>query len=507
MADHLAALFATTEGGGRGAYVPGRYDLWLHGADASTDRLIHHHEAQHVILNSASAWGAALHAAAAMPGWQPLFGRLLDRCRTTHESFATYLGRDAAEAETVFGEYAPLLHALNEFVEPFEGSQRRALAVTALAQACMQTPILDQMLAAWPESLSLGVPLRIDQPDERFALLCRSPGLAATAAADASWALWEDTVFQHFAEELRRAGATVLDGNDGHLAAAAELFARVAGVVPGSRLAVDATPGADRRLIGMVLNHARLWLHGRRRPGRFITVGADVDPAEVVRVAEATSQIGGRPSLVISARLPGRLLAGYDYPDDGAAALEDRREPVVGVRSPAGDGDGGDAVWWAELPTTAEAEALVTAWDGRGDLTFCVAASCLPHPAWRSAWLPVMRSAGPLVWLIDVGVSALAGEFGRGPVHGVYLDLGRAPAGARKGVAFKVDGVAGTWVAVADELGIQLITQQVDELGADLRMTGRDWSADLPALQLVLIELLHAESYLDLRGRIDGTPA
>jgi hypothetical protein len=547
VADHLAALFTTATSGGRGAYVPGRYDLWLHGADASTDRLVHHHETQHVILSSASAWGAALYTAAEMPGWQPLFGKLLDRCRTTHESFAAYLGRDAVEAVTrsaapaltAFPEYVPLLEAVDTLVEPVAGAQRRALVVTALAQACMQTPILDQMLASWPSPISLSTPRRADLPDERYAFLLRSPGVTAAAATaadaaviarhggraleadragdnsaladefDAAWALWEETVFRQFAGELHRTGATVLDGNDGHLAAATELFALVAGVVPGTRLAVDATPDGDRRLIGMVLNHARLWLDGMRRPGRFITVGADVDPGEVVRVTEATSRIGGRPNLVISVRLPGRLLAGYDYPGAEAAALGDRHEPVVGVRSLADDGNGNDAIWFAELPTTAEAGALVAAWEGRGDLTFCVAASCLARPAWRSAWLPVMRATGPLVWLIDVGVSVLAGEFGTGrPVHGVYLDLGQAPAGARHAVAFKVDGVAGTWVAVADELGIQLITEQVDELpGVDLRMTGHDWSADLPAIRLVLIDLLRAESYLDLRGRTDGTPA
>jgi hypothetical protein len=548
VTDHLAALFASAaRGAGRGNYVPGRYDLWLPGTDAPGDRLVHHHEAQHVILSSASAWGAALYVAAEMPGWQTLFGRLLDRCRATHESFATYLGRGSVEVLTgspvpvlaAFPHYARLVERLDRFLEPIDGAQRRALAATALAQVCMQSPILDHMLASWPAPITLGTLLRADLPDERHAHLLRVPGLAATASAaadaavvrrygpaaldadrapdnsalddvfDPTWALWEETAFQHFAQELRRAGATVLDGNDRHLSAAAELVVRVACVMPETRLTVDAAPTAgDRRLIGMVLNHARLWLGETRRPGRFVTVGSDVEPGEVVRVADATSRIGGRPNLVISARLPARLLAGYDYPNAEAAILRDRHGPVVGVRSLADDGAGNDAIWFAELPTSADLGALAASWNGRGDLTCCVAASCLAHPAWRSAWLPALHAAGPLVWLIDVGVSAFAGEFGDGrTVHGLYLDLEQASAGARRAVAFKVDGVVGTWVFVGDELGVQLITRQVDELpGVDLRMTGHDWTGALPAVRLVLIDLLHAESYLDLRGQVNEVP-
>jgi hypothetical protein len=516
----------------------------LSGTDAPGDRLVHHHEAQHVILSSASAWGAALYVAAEMPGWQTLFGKLLDRCRTTHESFATYLGRGAVEVLTgspvpvlaAFPNYARLVERLDRFLEPIDGAQRRALAATALAQVCMQSPILDHMLASWPAPITLGTPLRADLPDERHAHLLRFPGLAATASAaadaavlarygppaleadragynsalddefDPAWALWEETAFQHLARELCGVGATVLDGKDGHLSAAAELVALVASAVPGTRLAVDAAPAAgDRRLIGMVLSHARLWLGEIRWPGRLVTVGTDVELDEVVRVADATSRIGGRPNLVVSVRPSARLLAGYDYPDAEAAVLHDRHGPVVGVRSLADDGAGNDVIWLAELPTSGDLRALATAWNGRGDLTCCVAASCLADPAWQSAWLPALRAAGPLVWLIDVGVSTLASEFGGGrTVHGLYLDLERASVGARRAVAFKVDGVVGTWVFVGDELGVQLITQQVDGLpGVDLRMTRHDWAGALPALRLVLIDVLRTESYLDLRGQVN----
>lgn len=547
MTDHLAALFfSPAADAGRGIYLPGRFDLRLRGDAALGDRLVHYHEAQHVTLTATTAWGAALLVAAGTPGWEQLFGRLLDRCRMTHESFATYLSCSAVAAGfgspepalAAYPDYAALVGRLDRFLAPLAGAQRRALAVTAIARACMQTPVLDRMIASWPEPITLGGVPRIDVPDERLEhLLKRSPELPAafgaaadttvserfgTAALDAdlardggaldealeaAWALWEDTVFDVVADELRATGA-VVPGSNGHLDAAAGLTAIVVAAVPGSRLMVDAAPDAvDRRLTAIVLSHARLWLGALRRPGRLVTVGVDADLEEMIRVADATSRLEGRPNLVLTARRPARLRAGYDYDEAGAAALSALREPVVGVRSLADDGAGVgiDAVWFARLPRPADVVALATAWEGRGDLSCCVAASCLPHARWREDWLPVLREAGPLVWLIDVGISSLAGEFGDGrTVYGLYLDLGPSPVGVRQGVAFKVVGGAGVWLAVADEVGIELLVQEMAGLpGIDLRMTGGDWTRAIPAIRLVLLDLLRTESYLDLRGRAD----
>ncbi|GAA0450415.1 hypothetical protein Ade02nite_59570 [Paractinoplanes deccanensis] len=521
MTDHLAALVSSA---GTGAYVPGRYDLWLRGGD----RLVHLHEAHHAMLTSATAWGAALLVASQMPGWQPLFGRLLDRCRTTHEAFATYLGGGTAAALAAYPAYARLAQTLDRLLRPAGGAHRRALAVTAMARAAMQTPVLDVMIEAWPSPIGLGRLRRLDVPDERFALLLRSAGAVASAASsadvalrerfgpaaldadeagdssalddayDEAWAVWEDTVFAGLAGVLRAAGATVPpDGNAGHLPPAASLVARVAEVVPETRLAVAAAEEGDERLIGMVLQQARFWLGAASRPARFVTVGTDVGLDQVVEVAEANSRLAGRANLVVSARLSGRL--------PGAGQGGEASGPVVGVRTVADDGSGtADAVWFARLPSPADVEALATAWDGRGDLSCCVAVSCLGHPAWRTAWLPTLSAAGPIVWLIDVGVSALAGEFGGGrTVHGLHLDLSAAPAGITRAVVFKVEGVAGVWLAVADELGVELITEQVDDLsGVDLRMAGADWSPLLPVIRRVLIDLLSTEPYLDLRGRL-----
>ena len=159
MTDHLAALFFSPAApAGQGTYQPGRFDLRLRGDAGLGDRLVHYHEAQHVTLTASTAWGAALLVTAQMPGWQPLFSQLLDRCRTTHESFATYLSCSVVAigsgwpdtALAAYPDYAVFVARLRRLLAPVSGEQRRALAVTAIARACMQTPILDQMIASWP---------------------------------------------------------------------------------------------------------------------------------------------------------------------------------------------------------------------------------------------------------------------------------------------------------------------------------------------------------------------
>jgi hypothetical protein len=164
-----------------------------------------------------------------------------------------------------------------------------------------------------------------------------------------------------------------------------------------------------------------------------------------------------------------------------------------------------DAVWHVRLREPTDVAALAAAWTGVGDLTCCVAVSCLADERWRAEWLPVLVETAPVIWLVDVAIEALAGEFGSGrTVHGVYVDLGRTLTGVRQAVAFRAVGVAGVWVAVADELGIELITQQVADLPRiDLRMTGTDWTDQMPGVRLVLLDLLHTESYVDLQALSD----
>ncbi|MGI8335192.1 hypothetical protein ACRYCC_35030 [Actinomadura scrupuli] len=544
--DHLAALFLSqAEEGSRGVYVPGGFDLHLRGADALADRLVHHHEAQHFLLTATTAWGAALLVASKVPAWRPLFESLLDRCRATQESFATFMGcsvvavgfgPSAAIALMSYPEYLPLMKRLERYLAAVPGEHRRALATSALARACMQTPILRQMIASWPEAVTTGALRGIDVPDERFTVLLRdpqglprsvvaaadeavatefgpeplaadavdaSPGLALDDRFDDAWARWEDTVYAGLAARLTDAGAIVLGGHD-HLSESAELVALASSHGPGLGVTVDPSPDLpDDRVLARVLVQSRLWLSALPRPARMITMGDEVDAAEVIRVMEATTRMGGRPNVVINARLPDRLLAGYELPADERAVLAGCEGPVTVTRTIADDGTDTetDAVWLLRLDKPDDVGRLATGWAGRGDLTCCVAASCLADSRWSAEWLPLLGEAAPIVWLIDVAIRSLAGEFGSGTVHGLHVDLGPNPTGVRNAVAFHISGKAGVWLAVADEVGVQMITRQMAELpGIDLQMTGADWTKAIPTLRLALHDLLRTESYVDLRA-------
>jgi hypothetical protein len=529
--DHLAALFMAPEGGGsRGAYRPDGFDLRLDG-DAA-DRLVHHHEAQHVLLTSTTAWGAALLFTAARADGPDHFGMLLDACRGVHELYATYLSCSVVAAGDVdpatvlraYPDYAPLVRQLDDHLAAVPGTHRRSLAATALARACMQTPILDTMTAAWPGLPALAELRRMDLPGERLSHLMRERLAAEVVAAadsaagpeavaadqgtalaalddrfDDAWARWEDAAFDAYAIRLATAGATVIPGNE-HIPAAEALVAR-----SGSDLTVVAAPVGDDRMVATVLSHARLWLTTLRRPARAIALGADVDVDELVRVAEATTRVAGRPNLVIAARLPERLLGAYELPVADRDRISAHAGPVVVVRTVADDGSGTDtdAVWLVCLSEPADVTALAGAWAGIGDLTCCVAASCLSDGGWRERWLPELERIAPLVWLVDVGIAVLAGEWRDRTVHSLYLDLGPSGTGASRAVAVKAEGLAGVWLAVADEVGVELITAQVADRVAGLRTTGADWSELLPPVRLALLDLLRVESYVDLRALSD----
>lgn len=537
--DHLEDLhFGPTAAGSRGAYRPGSFDLRLGADESLVDRLVHHHEAQHVLLTSTTAWGAALIVAASTPRWVGLFGELLNGCRTVHESFATYLscsvvafgGGNPEDVLAAYPGYGSLLQRLDSFLAAVPGVHRRGLAVTALARSCMQTSVLPAMVREWPEPVALSDLRRMDMPDERLEHLLRQPmssgaveaadgvvaaqfgtealdadvGLGAGALDDRfddAWAVWEDAAFGAFADQLSGAGATVVGSND-HLPAAAELVALSRAAHPETAIAVEPRPASDRRIVAVVLRHVRLWLTTQRRPARAITVHRDVDLDEVVRVAEATTGVGGRPNLVLSARLPERLLDGYDLPDRDRQAIAAVEGPIVMIRNLADDGNdnGQDVVWLVSFAQPDDIEALAAEWAGRGALTCCVAVSCLADAAWQRRWLPVLQRIGPVVWLIDVEIGALEGELAGRAVQSLYLDLGPSPAGARQALAVKVEGVVGVWLAVADEVGIQMIIQQIADVAPDLRTTGGDWASQLEPVRLVLHDLLHVESFVDLRA-------
>jgi hypothetical protein len=353
--DHLGALFfAPNDLGSHGKYTIGRFDLRQHGGDDIRDRLVHHHETQHVVLTMETAWGAALLVTSRLSGWSRLFMALLENCRLTHESFATYLScstlavvnLSTAPALATYPDYVPLFERLDRYVASIRGDHRRSLAVVALARVCMQTPILRRLVESWPESPTLASTRTMDRPDERWNTLLRESALPAEIAekADAAvtakfgadvlatdrsdsgnaalddeldvvWACWEDCFFDGLADHLTSKGADVILGSE-HLPDAAIVVALARQEVPDLDLTINHDPVVpDRLVLDGVLRQMRLWLAETHMPARLITLGHDIDLEEVVRVADATTRINGRPNLVLSARRPGRLLSSHTSPN------------------------------------------------------------------------------------------------------------------------------------------------------------------------------------------------
>jgi hypothetical protein len=98
---------------------------------------------------------------------------LLDLCRRTHESFATFAG--GALAATVddqvdavvarYPAYMPLLRSVERALGKVPAPNRRYLLATQYARVCMQTPILDLLMTgglAGPSDLRVR-----DTPDGR----------------------------------------------------------------------------------------------------------------------------------------------------------------------------------------------------------------------------------------------------------------------------------------------------------------------------------------------------
>ncbi|WP_018503526.1 hypothetical protein [Parafrankia discariae] len=552
--EHLAHMFFADRSESAGYYLPGGFDLRLARGDTAIDRLVHVHEAQHAILNDETAWGAAMHFAIRVPPWRrSVLRSLVDACGTPHECFATFMSTDivrirhpdVVDALPPFPAYRHYRDTAAGVVAETGGPHRRALALTALALVCMQTPVLDRLINAWPDGdVDLALLRQIDIPEGRWARVLRDEsrfGLGSLAKAadravtdrfgpdalaadgedrpgspldfDAEWALWERTVFDGLADRLRDAGATVVPPND-HLEQVAELTALVRSRDTGFDLAAM-PPGSsgvnDAVMLAAISRQGRHWVAGGPRPARLLAIGTDVEVDEVVRVVDATCRIAGTPTLVVSCRLPRRVHDGYDLGDSDRERLNAHGAgPTVWIRSVADDGSGEerDTVWHIRLPSPTVLQRLVEQWGGRGPVISSITSSCLLDESWRARWLPALSRIGALTILLDTGLDTFArGWSAPGAVlHGLYLDL-PGPEATWRGLALALAGEPTVWLAVADDLGVELLTSQLAAMrDVDLRMTGADWSAAVGPLQVVLIHLLATEAFFDLAALADARP-
>ena len=107
--DHLARLCFDRPAGSAGHYTPHAFGLRLSGSEQRVDHVVYLHEVHHAALNDMTAWGSLLHLYARLPEHRGEdFGRILDACRTLHESYATYGSVGIASARKLARRLLPV---------------------------------------------------------------------------------------------------------------------------------------------------------------------------------------------------------------------------------------------------------------------------------------------------------------------------------------------------------------------------------------------------------------
>ncbi|MET7401367.1 hypothetical protein ABZS66_48595 [Dactylosporangium sp. NPDC005572] len=533
MSGHLERL-CLDGAGSTGFYTPHAFDLRLLGTELAADHVVYLHEVHHAVLNDATAWGGALHVYARLPGGgRETFGQLLDACRTTHESFATFSSVQIAAARhgplgpmiAAYPRYVPLYQAVERLMALVVGPHRRQQATNALARLCMQTPIIDEILAAGLAGLRLAALRALDRPDDRWAwFLRRGPQLLAAAAQaadgavtagfgpaalggdgpgsdlytaahrshDDAWELWETAAYEHLRAALAAAGGRTLsfNGHQDGIARLVELVQRDHGFV-----GLRAEPGERRRsdadFAAAVLQQVR---HDLTAGERHRAVAMSARRAEdLVDLLGDVPVAGGRPAMIVDARPTARLASLYRWagrPPDSVA---------VAVRLFAEDDDG-DVIGHVPLRDPAALAALAERWGKRGPFVLCVGASCLAEPGFAARWLPAAGPHRSIFVLVDVEperfVPGWAGD-GR-TVVAVPLEV--EDTAGRRGALLLTPDERVWWLIVADDVTVGLAIEYLrGVLGPALHVDG-DADAGVfaavrePALALIT-HVLATESF------------
>ncbi|HET9899229.1 MAG TPA: hypothetical protein VFQ44_30255 [Streptosporangiaceae bacterium] len=551
MTDHLARLCFEGSGGSSGEYTPQAYRLRLAGVRQPLDHVVYLHEVHHAALNDVTAWGSALHVYARLPGGGQRFGVLLDACRVAHESLATFASVEIAAARhgpladvlAVYPDYAGIFDETARLLTAITGPGRRQIMASALARLCMQTPVLDEIIAAGVDGFRLAAIREMDRPDTRWRWFIRQgPQLPALAAAgadralieafgsaaldtdgqdgdlalstdrshDEAWEYWEESAYQQLRTALASTAARTLDFN-GHQDGTAALLEQVAGrygdigvrpAMPAERRHDDATVASS------VLQQVRHDLSGPD-PYRAVLIEA-ADTASLVRVLATRPVLGDRPAMIIDARPAHRLAVLYRWPGDGLPdRLRAEAGPVVAVRLMIDDGKPGSAVGHVVLPSPDELSDLAGLWQDRGPLVVCASASCFADTAWTQRWLPALRSTGSLFVLVDVEpdrfVPAWARDRREVTAIGVAVeDL----SGQRTALVFTPGEGAAWWLVVADDVTVRLVIEYLKgQLGGLMRTDAEAFGPIRDDTIAVVSHLLATESFVSFDGLEGGAHA
>ncbi|MEU9171589.1 hypothetical protein AB0D34_27950 [Streptomyces sp. NPDC048420] len=546
MTDHLARL--CFEGlGSTGRYTPHAYTLRLQGVEQSTDHVVYLHEVHHATLNDVTAWGSALHVYARLPAATGhAFVHLLDACRTTHESLATFASVRLAAARhgvldgvlAAYPDYVGLYDTATRLVRQIPGPGRQQLAVSALARLCMQTPVLDTVDEVGLDAFRLADVPDADRPDSRWRWFVRQGPAALAAAAeaadrmlaerfgpaalatdgpdgdlyestasvhDAAWDAWEEAAYEHLRSLIGATGARTLDLN-GHRESSEALVSSVEAVHGDIGLRVpmsDEQRQDDAAVASSVLQQVRHDLSAGDRHRALLLKRA---PADLVDVLARRPVHGDRPALIVDARPVRRLAALYRWPDD--TLPDPSGEPLVAVRAVVGhteddtedgteDGTGPDrVVGHALVPEPDALPELAERWGGRGLLAACVSASCLLDTAWTRRWVEPLGAFGPLFVLADVEPDRYVPAWVRDDRQVNALTITVEDSGRRRAALLFTAGTA-WWLVLAEDVTVALMVEYLGRrLGPRLSSDLAPFTPVRAAATAVIGHLLATESFV-----------
>lgn len=542
--DHLTRLCFGAEVASGGHYTPESFTVRLAGIEQRVDHVVYLHEVHHASLNDMTAWGSLLHLFARLPehGGER-FEALLDGCRTTHESYATYgsVGiasarhGDLADVLAAYPEYVPLYRATERLAAPTPGRNRRQLVVSALARLCMQVPVLDLLVDHGASGFRLTALREIDRPDGRWAYFLRRGGEAVAVAAaaadravraafgsdaltsdgahgdlydstlrthDRAWDLWESTAYEHLRRLLTGAGAGTLD-MDGHTEGTATALTALESEYGPLGLRAGYPDGArqdDGMLASSVIQQVRHDLVEDPYSAVFLPTPAPETLAELVRV---TQPDGPGRALLVHVR-PGRQLARlYRWPLDEPPS----GGPVAAVRVVT-DGDAGDSVVaHAVLSDPTSTVATVAAWQGPGPVLACISASCLADTEWTARWFGELSAAVPVFVLVDVEPERFVPRWAREgrQVRAAGIDIDNAGA-QRTALVIAAGEGAIVWLVLADDVTVNLVIGYLRAQISDRLAVTADWFEPIRSDTVAVItHLLATESFtsFDAMGHAD----
>lgn len=527
MTEHLARL-CMDGAGSAGQYTPHAFDLRLLGTDQATDHIVYAHEVHHAGLNDVTAWGSALHVYARLPDAEGLFATLLNACRTVHESLATFASVQIATARhgpldtalAAYPQYVPLYRSVERLTAQVEGANRRQQIVNVLARLCMQTPIIEAVLAAGLAEFRLADLRERDRPDARWALfLRRGPELLAATARiadqallaehgeealnsdglesdlyvatdrshDAAWDYWEAAAYEHLRAALVAAGGITLPIN-GHQEGTSRLVdvTRQEHGDLGIRAAMtDEQRSSDAELAESVLQQVRIRHSGDLRHRAVTMPSIPVD--EMVDLMNGRPVVDDRPAMIVDVRSADRLVDLYEW--DPAST-----PPRVAVRLFV-DTDDGEAVGHLGLAQPAELAQLAERWGDRGPFIVCAGASCLADTEFSQQWLTTAPQ--PVFLLVDIEPGRFArlwaGENRSVVAVGVEVE---DTSGRREALLFTADEGKVWWCVVADDVTVRFMIEYLSaHLGSAFRVDPAAFDPIRQQTVAVLTHVLATESF------------